>query len=191
MTGPDFRITHANQSLADMLGYSPMDLVGEHVLEIVGPHNIENAGEQLEAHSQGFAVPYHLDAVPGRGRRVSVLIQPIPILDPVGSFLGGLAIVELTEPEKLRQEQAVSLARTAHRMAELSRALDPLQRCGVDGLSARETEVADLLVSGKVPKEVACALYISLHTVRNHVKSIYRKLGIHSQVELFAKMSHR
>ena len=57
-----------------------------------------------------------------------------------------------------------------------------------DALSNRETEVLLLLAEGKRPQEVAKTLFISQHTVRNHVRAIYAKLDVHSQVELLRKV---
>lgn len=53
-------------------------------------------------------------------------------------------------------------------------------------LSAREKEVLAHLVDGWRVPQVGKRLFISVHTVRNHLKSIYRKLGLHSQQELIA-----
>ncbi|MEO5756387.1 MAG: helix-turn-helix transcriptional regulator [Mesorhizobium sp.] len=53
-------------------------------------------------------------------------------------------------------------------------------------LSTRETEIARLLLAGGCAKSIARRLAISSGTVRNHIKSIYGKLGVHSQVELMA-----
>lgn len=53
-------------------------------------------------------------------------------------------------------------------------------------LSAREREVVDALVRHRRVGWVARALHISEHTVRNHLKSIYWKLDVHSQDELLA-----
>jgi DNA-binding NarL/FixJ family response regulator len=55
-------------------------------------------------------------------------------------------------------------------------------------LSQRELEVLQRLVEGESPKEVAAALFLSQHTVRNHLRSIYAKLGVHSQLELLRKV---
>lgn len=57
-----------------------------------------------------------------------------------------------------------------------------------ESLSKREQEVAELLAEGKRPQEVASELYISPHTVRNHIRSVYSKLDVHSQVELLRKL---
>jgi DNA-binding NarL/FixJ family response regulator len=53
-------------------------------------------------------------------------------------------------------------------------------------LSRREVDVFDLLVDGFRVPIIADKLCISTHTVRNHLKSMYRKLGVHSQSELIA-----
>lgn len=49
---------------------------------------------------------------------------------------------------------------------------------GIQDLSAREREILELLANGLTNREIAAALYISPHTVKNHVSSIYRKLGV-------------
>jgi DNA-binding NarL/FixJ family response regulator len=51
-------------------------------------------------------------------------------------------------------------------------------------VSAREAEVAELLARGKRVPQIASLLSISRHTVRNHLKALYRKLAVHSQSEL-------
>jgi DNA-binding CsgD family transcriptional regulator len=53
-------------------------------------------------------------------------------------------------------------------------------------LSPREREVADLLLLGCSSEAVALRLGISRHTVKDHRKAIFRKLGIGSLAELFA-----
>ncbi|MCJ8054903.1 LuxR C-terminal-related transcriptional regulator [Shinella curvata] len=53
-------------------------------------------------------------------------------------------------------------------------------------LSTRERQIALLLIDGGCAKTISRDLSISPGTVRNHIKTVYRKLGIHSQVELMA-----
>ncbi len=55
-------------------------------------------------------------------------------------------------------------------------------------LSSRESEIARHLIDGANAKIISRSLAISPGTVRNHIKQIYRKLGVHSQVELLATM---
>lgn len=54
-------------------------------------------------------------------------------------------------------------------------------------LSNRETEVLRELCDGKSYKMIADDLSISETTVHSHIKSIYRKLEVHSQTEAVAK----
>jgi DNA-binding CsgD family transcriptional regulator len=57
---------------------------------------------------------------------------------------------------------------------------------GREQLSERESEVTRLLLKGLAPKVVGRMLDIAPGTVRNHIKSIYAKLGVRSQAELLA-----
>jgi FixJ family two-component response regulator len=65
---------------------------------------------------------------------------------------------------------------------------DALADLLVHKLSAREREVVDQLAAGFRVSDIASAFEISQNTVRNHLKSIFRKLGVSSQVELLARL---
>lgn len=52
------------------------------------------------------------------------------------------------------------------------------------GLTSREREVVRLVVTGLHDHEIAQRLLLSPHTVKDHVKQIYRKLGLDSRVAL-------
>ena len=54
-------------------------------------------------------------------------------------------------------------------------------------LSSREKEVLNLLGEGNNYKEIAEELFISVDTVRHHIRNIYRKLHVHSRSEAVAK----
>lgn len=56
------------------------------------------------------------------------------------------------------------------------------------GLSLREKEVLDLLTSGFSYKMIAEKCFISLETVRSHIKKIYEKLQVHSATEAASKI---
>jgi DNA-binding NarL/FixJ family response regulator len=51
-------------------------------------------------------------------------------------------------------------------------------------LTPREREIYQALLSGVRPPEIARSLFISIHTVRRHAQAVFRKLGVHSQIEL-------
>ncbi len=56
---------------------------------------------------------------------------------------------------------------------------------GVAELSPRELEIAQAYAGGADYKEIAERLFIAPNTVRTHVATIYRKLGVGSKIELF------
>ncbi|HMC96088.1 MAG TPA: response regulator transcription factor [Flavobacteriales bacterium] len=58
---------------------------------------------------------------------------------------------------------------------------------GMAPLSVREEEVLDLLSKGLRMKEIADKLFVSIYTVRAHVRNIYEKLQVQSRVEALNK----
>jgi DNA-binding NarL/FixJ family response regulator len=54
-------------------------------------------------------------------------------------------------------------------------------------LTAREREILNALAQGNNYQAIAKASFISVSTVRFHIRNIYRKLHVHSQAEAVAK----
>ncbi len=57
-------------------------------------------------------------------------------------------------------------------------------------LTQRELEVLKGMVLGHTDRKLAESLFISEHTVRTHIKSLYRKLGVSSKSQAVAKAIH-
>jgi DNA-binding NarL/FixJ family response regulator len=55
------------------------------------------------------------------------------------------------------------------------------------GLSKRENEVLELLVKGMSYKQIANHSFVSIDTVRSHIKNIYIKLQVNSATEAVSK----
>jgi len=51
-------------------------------------------------------------------------------------------------------------------------------------LSARELDILKLMIDGKSYRQMEESLFISIHTVKSHVYSLYRKLGVKSRHQL-------
>jgi DNA-binding NarL/FixJ family response regulator len=58
-------------------------------------------------------------------------------------------------------------------------------------LTPRELEVLSAIAEGMTNKAIARRLDISLHTVKFHVESVFRKLGARTRTEAVAKASER
>jgi DNA-binding CsgD family transcriptional regulator len=54
-------------------------------------------------------------------------------------------------------------------------------------LTAREREILNGLAQGNNYQAIAKSAFISVSTVRFHIRNIYRKLHVHSQAEAVAK----
>ena len=70
----------------------------------------------------------------------------------------------------------------------LGRVLAPARAAAGDGalLSERELEVLQLLAHGKANADIARELFLSPHTVRNHISNILAKLQIANRTEATA-----
>ncbi len=59
-----------------------------------------------------------------------------------------------------------------------------------EDLSNREMEILTYLSKGYRYKEIADLLYISIETVRTHIRNIYEKLQVHSRTEALLKIKN-
>lgn len=57
------------------------------------------------------------------------------------------------------------------------------------GISAREMEILRLIVDGRSYRQIESELFISIHTVKSHVYSLYRKMGVNSRHQLVHRIS--
>ncbi len=54
---------------------------------------------------------------------------------------------------------------------------------GIWDLTPREGDVLTFLIAGKSNREIAAELGLSISTVKAHLSSLYRKLGVSSRTE--------
>jgi DNA-binding NarL/FixJ family response regulator len=66
-------------------------------------------------------------------------------------------------------------------------------RSSVDsvGLTRREREILELLVEGNRPAEIGDALFLSVKTVKNHLTSVYHKLGVETGAQAVSEAYRR
>jgi DNA-binding CsgD family transcriptional regulator len=58
-------------------------------------------------------------------------------------------------------------------------------------LTRREREVARLVIDGLSTEDIAAALFISVHTVRDHLKTMFGKVGVSRRQDLVAVLTGR
>lgn len=57
----------------------------------------------------------------------------------------------------------------------------------IEALTERETEILSHLAKGHHDKEIADQLFVSVETIRTHIRNIYKKLHVHSRTEAALK----
>ncbi len=78
-------------------------------------------------------------------------------------------------------------------LLKMKPAIEPYSRLNLTmqkaGLSPREMEIAYLVRDGLGNNEIANRLFISLHTVKTHLRNMHEKLGISSRTKLVALLN--
>jgi DNA-binding CsgD family transcriptional regulator len=133
-------------------------------------------------------IPF-VDGVPGLvwnvvGRLVAVERGEDPGRPPrVRARTGGgrWALIEAARLEGARGGIAVTV-----RAAGIEDVLGLVSRAS--GLTPRECEIVALLLEGLDTRELGKRLFISPHTVQDHLKSVFQKLGVSSRRELISNV---
>lgn len=89
--------------------------------------------------------------------------------DRLGAALRGVLAGEAALPRALAARVMASFAEAPQRAP---------RRTALPGLTARESEVLDLMVAGLSTEQIAARLYVGQVTVRTHVSNVLKKLKV-------------
>jgi LuxR family maltose regulon positive regulatory protein len=138
-----------------------------------------------------------LDARGDRARAAELLDEALTLAEP-----GGFIRIFVDEGAPMARLLREALSRGVHpayvrRLLaafpadDAGRAASPATRVGgsrlAEPLSSRELEVLALIAKGLTNQEIAARLYLSLHTVKAHARSIYAKLGVSGRTQAVAR----
>lgn len=137
-----------------------------------------------------FGVAARMRERTGHALQETLLAEHASMVETARSNLGAQAFADAwARGEALSLEEAVELAdRVVGAWAEDASAAEPPQ--DGYGLSQREREVLRLLAMGKSNRAIAEELFISVPTVKVHVRSILTKLGLESRTAAAAFAIH-
>jgi DNA-binding NarL/FixJ family response regulator len=82
---------------------------------------------------------------------------------------------------------ASKIAGAVHHVGLGGSVFERQDRAGVLGLSEREREVLGLMAAGSTNPEIAAALHLSPHTIKEHASALYRKLSVRNRTEAVQK----
>ncbi|MGZ6267029.1 MAG: LuxR C-terminal-related transcriptional regulator, partial [Candidatus Limnocylindrales bacterium] len=138
-----------------------------------------------------------LDALGERAKAVEVLDQGLALAEP-GGFIR--IFVDEGAPMARLLNEACSRGLHVGYVRQLLAAFpvndggqgaSPATRVAArrlaEPLSSRELEVLPLIAEGLTNQEIAARLYLSLHTVKAHARTIYAKLGVSSRTQAVAR----
>jgi DNA-binding CsgD family transcriptional regulator len=97
----------------------------------------------------------------------------------VESILKNRIVTKETEIRKMEKQISTVIRRKGDEIF-----LTFEKKCIEYKISPREKDVVKYLIKGLQIKEIAAKLFLSIHTVRNHIRHIYEKCKVQSQVEL-------
>jgi PAS domain S-box-containing protein len=137
------------------------DVRGRHITSVVAPEDSRRARELFTRKVLGTAAATEATGVllSTAGERVAVEISAVPLRD--GERVVGVF--------GLLDERPDDTLRAPH-----------------PHLTPRQVEVLRLLEQGRSTKQIAAELHLSTETVRNHIRRLFRALGVNSRLEAVA-----
>ncbi len=177
----DHRLNEVNQHLCNILCYSRNEMLALNWNRLIHPEDIENyffLSQQIHTGTlNGFSID--IRCLSKQGKTIFTCHTLHSVRTPGGQKDTIVSLVrELTGSNTTVQNGSI-----AHNVKRLTP--DSLQRMQEAGLSKREMEIARLLViDGLSDREIAEGLFLSIHTIRTHLKNIYRKFKISNRTKL-------
>lgn len=117
---------------------------------------------------------------------VGYVVKPFQGSQLMSAVMLGLSLGRTERQYRLDRERALAALRELSATSAGFDMAPPPMSPALASLSRREQEVVRLLAAHHRPRAIGQALDISYYTVKNHLKRIFRKLGVSSQAELLA-----
>jgi DNA-binding CsgD family transcriptional regulator len=196
MADADLMIERISDDAETMFGRPVAELLGRSLLGLVSEADVSNCLAALaEASATQNGVTLYLTArvTDNDGVEVGALESELLILplrpSPSCAFVFLPTPVGLSRPN-VSSDLPAMLARLSRgaEVAQLARGvlrgITDRDVPGLNRLTTRELEVVARLVEGDRVPAIASALFLSQSTIRNHLASVFTKLGITSQQQL-------
>jgi PAS domain S-box-containing protein len=161
----DGRIRWLNEAALALYG----DARGKLISSLAAPDHAQRSREQLAKKVIGGAsrTDFEIDTISRSGERTTMCISSVPVRR-------GNAVVGVFGVARPCGEAAGASAERA------------TVAVGEESLTPRQREVLALLAEGATTTQIAVTLGLAEETVRNHIRQLLRRLGVHSRLAAVA-----
>jgi PAS domain S-box-containing protein len=190
-----WRVAQINTYARQLLGRRPAELIGESMIELTHPDDVAALLSTFAVATTERTAEAHL-RLRHRGGSWPTMRVVMTLRQAEGAPRFGFALARLDESGAASSVRIDQLEHHLRRIATEIHAADvsgasggPLDLARLPALhelSARQWEVVSRLVRGERVPTIATEMYLSQSTVRNHLASVFRQVGVHSQQELVA-----
>jgi DNA-binding CsgD family transcriptional regulator/PAS domain-containing protein len=190
-----WRVDRISQDVTPLLGLTPEQCTGQPVLGVIHPSDVHAflaAVEHTRRGERAVRLMLRMNTRSHGWTEVAVVLATIAPGDPPPLAFALIRDDDADSPTDSSREMQLE--------THMLRIADELQAAGLiprlpqlpaltdepelGKLTSREWAVLTRLLDGQRIPAIAADLYVSQSTVRNHLSSIYAKLGVHSQVDL-------
>jgi DNA-binding CsgD family transcriptional regulator len=205
----DGRIVYVNREFCREFRARPENVVG-----VIAPEHLPPAARSLwlehsSAWRRGELRPLYAVLPDGSGVSRPYFVVPVPVFDARRHhYIGIVASFVRSDPDgdadaigRVAGDEStlrIVLADIANSLSVVSTAahsagaeLEALRRClpQLGALTEREWAVAFRIASGDRTSSIATELGIRVVTVRNHLRAVFRKVGVRNQLELIDQLA--
>jgi PAS domain S-box-containing protein len=201
-TDPDGDLVFVNTPMREWLGYELEEIVGRPSTDLV-PEELRSQIEVERLAAQRGDIRARLVVIQRKNSTTfPAIVLPRAFFGEAGGFEGALlVVVELATIQTAKpvgNEFGTDIRAELQRIAMLIQSIGlaagtavrrvPLEHPALSELTERERVVLTHLLSGARVPTIAKKLFISPHTVRNHLKGVFRKVGVANQSELIERV---
>jgi DNA-binding CsgD family transcriptional regulator/PAS domain-containing protein len=192
----EWRVKRVSADLRDILGLDPGLWVGSSILDMVHPDDVGALVEPGRSASERPAPRFRIRFPRAGGGWVEVCFLYAGIeadsREIAFALVGQPAVEERPTSRvaelELRLRHIGAEVRASGVLNEFESFPAPSDHPQLGDLTSRQWEILNRILRGERPSTIAQALYVSPSTVRNHLTVIFRKFGVHSQLELIQKL---
>ena len=188
------RIVDWNESVERLLGHASSDVIGRHCFELLDGKDIfgnrfchARCAIRSMIHCHEPLNHWQLNYRTASSDRINVSVSAIVLNNARPS---DFIVVHVLKPIVIPGGESGLVAPDRQDNVTSLDALEEEGNCPVE-LTARESEILQLLAEGWSTREIVRLLCISEHTVRTHIRRILNKMNVHSRLEAVCLATRR